>query len=178
MRDWPVLDLGVHPTVSLERWRLRLTGAVENPQVWNWTQFMDQPQTEAGSDIHCVTTWSRYDNDWEGVATADLLATVAPRSDARFVVLHSHDGYTTNLMLEDFAAEGAMLAHSLGWQTADAEAWRAGTAGGAASLFLEKRRSGSTRIEFAAPRTDPASGRCAAIITAAIPGTRPALLRA
>ena len=112
VRDWPVLDLGLHPTVSQERWRLHLTGAVENPRIWDWARFMSQPQTQARSDIHCVTTWSRYDNDWQGVTTANLLAAVSPRTEARFVVLHSHDGYTTNLMLEDFAAEGAMLAHS------------------------------------------------------------------
>ena len=35
-----------------------------------------------------------------------------PRDEARFVVLHSHDGYTTNLAIEDFAAEDALLAHS------------------------------------------------------------------
>jgi DMSO/TMAO reductase YedYZ molybdopterin-dependent catalytic subunit len=112
VRDWPVLDLGLHPIVSLERWRLHLTGAVENPQIWDWSRFMDQPQTQTVSDIHCVTTWSRYDNDWQGVTTANLLSAVGLRSDARFVVLHSHDGYTTNLMLADFAHEGAMLAHS------------------------------------------------------------------
>jgi DMSO/TMAO reductase YedYZ molybdopterin-dependent catalytic subunit len=49
------------------------------------------------SDIHCVTTWSRYDNQWEGLATRDLLMVCQPRDEARFVVLHSHDGYTTNL---------------------------------------------------------------------------------
>jgi len=34
-------------------------------------------------------------------------------------VLHSHDGYTTNLALEDFAAEDALLAHS--WSGAPLE---------------------------------------------------------
>ena len=112
VRDWPVLDLGLHPTVSQERWRLHLTGAVDNPQIWDWARFMDQPQTQARSDIHCVTTWSRYDNQWEGLATRDLLMACRPRDEAAFVVLHSHDGYTTNLALEDFAAEDALLAHS------------------------------------------------------------------
>jgi DMSO/TMAO reductase YedYZ molybdopterin-dependent catalytic subunit len=59
-----------------------------------------------------VTTWSRYDNQWEGLATRDLLTTCQPRDEARHVVLHSHDGYTTNLALEDFAAEDALLVHS------------------------------------------------------------------
>ena len=62
-----------------------------------------------------------------------------PRDDARFVVLHSHDGYTTNLALEDFAAEDALLAHSWSGQPLTAGAWRPGAAGGAASLFLEER---------------------------------------
>ncbi|UFX43260.1 sulfite oxidase-like oxidoreductase [Bradyrhizobium sp. 41S5] len=110
--DWPVLDLGLMPNVTRERWRLDVHGAVEQTIYWTFTQFMAQPQTQFVSDIHCVTTWSRYDNQWEGLSTRDLLAACQPREDARFVALHSYDGYTTNLALEDFAAEDALLAHS------------------------------------------------------------------
>jgi len=111
-KDWPVLDLGVLPPVSRERWRLDVYGAIENPVFWTFAEFAAQKQDQIISDIHCVTTWSRYDNEWEGLATRELLAACQPREDARFVVLHSSDGYTTNLALEDFAAEDALLAHS------------------------------------------------------------------
>ncbi|MBP0113185.1 MULTISPECIES: sulfite oxidase-like oxidoreductase [Bradyrhizobium] len=111
-KDWPVLDLGVVPPVSRERWRLDVYGAVERPVFWAFDEFTAQKQARFTSDIHCVTTWSRYDNEWEGLATRELLAACQPREDARFVVLHSYDGYTTNLALEDFAAEDALLAHS------------------------------------------------------------------
>ncbi|BAR60076.1 DMSO/TMAO reductase YedYZ molybdopterin-dependent catalytic subunit [Bradyrhizobium diazoefficiens] len=111
-KDWPVLDLGVVPPVSRERWRLDVYGAIEHPVFWTFAEFTAQKQAEFTSDIHCVTTWSRYDNLWEGLATRELLAACQPREDARFVVLHSYDGYTTNLTLEDFAAEDALLAHS------------------------------------------------------------------
>jgi DMSO/TMAO reductase YedYZ molybdopterin-dependent catalytic subunit len=111
-KDWPVLDLGVMPPVSRERWRLDVHGAIENPVFWTFAEFAAQKQSQFTSDIHCVTTWSRYDNEWEGLATRELLAACQPREDARFVVLHSSDGYTTNLALEDFAAEDALLAHS------------------------------------------------------------------
>ncbi|MDQ0472259.1 sulfite oxidase-like oxidoreductase [Labrys wisconsinensis] len=114
VRDWPVLDLGLHPRVQREHWRLDVDGAVEHPVSWDWAAVEAQPQRREVSDIHCVTTWSRYDNAWDGLATRDLLDIVMPRPEARFVVLHSHDGYTTNLALEDFAAEDAILAHS--WQ--------------------------------------------------------------
>ena len=111
-QDWPVLDLGLAPVIPRERWRLDVYGAVEQPVFWDFAQFMAQKQMPFVSDIHCVTTWSRYDNQWEGLATRDLLAACQPRADAGFVVLHSYDGYTTNLALEDFAAEDALLAHS------------------------------------------------------------------
>ncbi|MDA9402955.1 sulfite oxidase-like oxidoreductase [Bradyrhizobium sp. CCBAU 45389] len=111
-KDWPVLDLGVMPPVSRERWRLDVYGAIETPVFWTYPEFAAQKQVQFTSDIHCVTTWSRYDNEWEGFATRELLAICRPREDARFVVLHSYDGYTTNLALEDFAAEDALLAHS------------------------------------------------------------------
>ena len=139
-RDWPTLDLGLTPNISRERWRLDVYGAVENPMFWDFAQFTAQPQTQFISDIHCVTTWSRYDNQWEGLATRDLLAACQPREEARFVVLHSYDGYTTNLALEDFAAEDALLAHSWSDAPLGAGTWRPGAAGGAASLFLEERQ--------------------------------------
>jgi DMSO/TMAO reductase YedYZ molybdopterin-dependent catalytic subunit len=114
VKNWPVLDLGRQPDVSHERWRLKVSGMVERPVTLDWSAFQALPQRTIRSDIHCVTTWSRYDNDWAGVSTRDLLELVQARSEARFVMLHGYDGYTTNLPLADFAAEGSLLAHS--WQ--------------------------------------------------------------
>ncbi|MEJ1976593.1 MAG: molybdopterin-dependent oxidoreductase [Acetobacteraceae bacterium] len=111
-----MLDLGMHPAIPPERWELQIFGAVQNRVRWNWSQFRSLKQSRDVSDIHCVTSWSRYDNQWDGVLTQDLLAAVLPKPEARFVLLQSYDGYTTNLDLADFAAEGAILAHS--WQGA------------------------------------------------------------
>lgn len=109
--NWPILDLGTRPQVSPERWQLRIFGAVEEQVTWDWATLMAQPQVRPVSDIHCVTTWSRYDNHWEGVSTAVVLAAVRPKPEARFVILHGYDDYTTNLPLADFAAPDALLAH-------------------------------------------------------------------
>ncbi len=110
--NWPVLDLGVQPAVSREDWRLTVDGAVAAPLEWDWAAFIAQPQVEDVSDIHCVTQWSRYDNRWQGVSTAHLLALVQPLPGASHVILHSYDGYTTNLALEAFAGEDCLLAHA------------------------------------------------------------------
>ncbi len=112
VRDWPVLDLGLQPKIGRESWRLRVFGLVRTTLDWDWAAFSAQPQAQFISDIHCVTTWSRYDNRWDGVATHEVLAAAEPLEGARFVVLHSSDGYTTNLTLDDFAAPDALLAHA------------------------------------------------------------------
>jgi DMSO/TMAO reductase YedYZ molybdopterin-dependent catalytic subunit len=111
---WPVLDLGRQPEVPLADWSLAIGGLVEQPATLDWAAFTALPQSHIRSDIHCVTTWSRYDNDWTGVATSDLLDLVMPRDAARFVLLRSFDGYTTNVPLADFAVADALVAHS--WQ--------------------------------------------------------------
>jgi len=113
-RDWPVLDLGIQPNLSTGEWSLSVGGAVETPLQWTWEQFLSQPQSDLVTDIHCVTTWSLYDSRWTGVASGHLLKLVRPRADARFVMLRSFDGYTTNVPLDSFAADDVMLAHS--WQ--------------------------------------------------------------
>lgn len=112
VRNWPILDLGQTPQVPLSAWRLDVSGLVEAPFTWNWQQFFDQPQVDLVSDIHCVTTWSRYDNRWQGVTTRHLVEIAGVRPEARFVLFTAHDGYTTNMAIEDFLADSALLAHS------------------------------------------------------------------
>lgn len=112
VRDWPVLDLGLQPGIDKARWQLDVFGAVENPVVWDFAAFTAQPQVTQVCDIHCVTTWSRYDNHFEGLPTFALAEIVRPRPEAGHVVLHSADGYTTNLSLQDFLGEDVLIAHA------------------------------------------------------------------
>jgi DMSO/TMAO reductase YedYZ molybdopterin-dependent catalytic subunit len=112
VRDWPVLDLGRQPDISASRWRLTIGGMVERPVELDLPGLMALRQVDIQSDIHCVTTWSRYDNAWQGVDTAALLDLVQPRDEARFLMLHGYDGYTTNVPLADFAVPQALFAHS------------------------------------------------------------------
>jgi DMSO/TMAO reductase YedYZ molybdopterin-dependent catalytic subunit len=114
VHDWPILDLGKQPDIGRDRWKLKIDGMVERPVSLDWAGYMALPQVRLTSDIHCVTTWSRYDNLWAGVATQALVDLVVPRAEASAVMLHGYDGYTTNLPLADFLAPSAILAHS--WQ--------------------------------------------------------------
>jgi len=112
VKDWPVLDLGTVPRLEMSTWSLSVDGAVEHPLRWNWDEFMAQPQLAVSVDMHCVTAWSRFDNQFVGVPALHLLDQAKPRPEARFLMLHSFDGYTTNLPLADFADDDVLLAHS------------------------------------------------------------------
>ncbi|MFI4989219.1 MAG: sulfite oxidase-like oxidoreductase [Alphaproteobacteria bacterium] len=110
VKDWPVLDLGIQPMLPPSRWRLVIDGLVEHPVSWDWDAFAAEPQVRSTSDIHCVTAWSRYDNRWEGVSSAHILALVRPKPEVRHVIFHGFDGYTTNLPLDVFAGGDVLLA--------------------------------------------------------------------
>ena len=112
VQNWPVLDLGSQPSVATATWRLDVTGLVETPVSLDWAAFSDLPRARLQTDIHCVTTWSRFDNAWEGVHPRELLVMAGPLPEATHVMLSSYDGYTTNLTLAHFAEEDCLLAHS------------------------------------------------------------------
>ncbi len=68
--------------------RLDIRRLVDKPQTWTWTNLMAQPQTQKLSDIHCVTSWSRYDNHWDGVTTHDLMEAVQPAGERQVRAAH------------------------------------------------------------------------------------------
>lgn len=108
---FPVLDLGVQPRVTEDRWRLRVLGAAKACE-FDWNSFRKLPQTQLVTDFHCVTTWSIYDSTVEGVLFADLLPQLDVDSSVTHVTFHSYDDYTTNLPIEALLRPDSALIHS------------------------------------------------------------------
>jgi DMSO/TMAO reductase YedYZ molybdopterin-dependent catalytic subunit len=108
-KKWPVLHYADVPSVPLDRFRLRVWGAVDNPIEWTWDELRALPHAKLRTDFHCVTTWSTYDNDWDGVLFKDIAARVSPSPTARAVMMHSSDGYTTNVPLADLMDDDVLL---------------------------------------------------------------------
>jgi DMSO/TMAO reductase YedYZ molybdopterin-dependent catalytic subunit len=109
---FPVLDLGVKPNIPLSEWRLTLSGLIEKPLTLSWDDFNALPQVEDTSDFHCVTTWSKYDCQWKGVAFTTLYELVSPEADAAFVYFTGNDGYSTNVPLEQCLDDDVLIATS------------------------------------------------------------------
>ncbi len=109
---WPVLDLGIQPSIPLTEWKLTIDGEVENPIVLNWQDFMALPQTEDTSDFHCVTTWSKLNMLWRGVKLMDLAALVQPKETATHILCYGYDDYTTNVAIEEALKPDVLLVHT------------------------------------------------------------------
>jgi DMSO/TMAO reductase YedYZ molybdopterin-dependent catalytic subunit len=107
---WPVLHYGQVPKIQTSQWTLKIFGLIEKERVINNQEFMNLPMVKVFSDIHCVTTWSRLDNLWEGVSTGELrnIANIDPQ--VQFVIVHAFGGFTTNLTVSDFFAPDVLLA--------------------------------------------------------------------
>jgi DMSO/TMAO reductase YedYZ molybdopterin-dependent catalytic subunit len=110
---FPVLTYGQTPRVSKEEWRFVVWGLVEEEKDWLWNEFMTLPQTELRADFHCVTHWSRFDDEWRGVLFRDLVGHIRLKPEAKYVMQHAYGGYTTNLPLRWMLEEDVLFAHML-----------------------------------------------------------------
>ena len=110
--NWPVLDLGTQPIVPLNQWKLEISGEVNNPFFLTWKDYMSMPQVKDVSDFHCVTSWSRMDNEWKGIQFKTLADQAQLKPTAKFVYITGYDGYSTNLKLEECMDDDVMIVHS------------------------------------------------------------------
>lgn len=99
-RKWPVLHATTVPALQPEQWAIRIHGLVERPMEFMLAQFRELPRVKVFADFHCVTTWSRLGNLWEGVSVRSLLESAGVLPAARFAVIGGYDnGWTTNVPL-------------------------------------------------------------------------------
>ena len=114
---FPVLHEGQIPEFDKTNWDFRLFGLVEKEVTLDFNEFSRLPMDSVKADFHCVTTWSRYDNPWEGPLARTIAGLARPRPEARFVLVHCDLGYTTNLPMEDFLREDVIFA--MKWEGKD-----------------------------------------------------------
>jgi DMSO/TMAO reductase YedYZ molybdopterin-dependent catalytic subunit len=111
-RRWPVLHAGRVPPFDPARWDFSIfpVPLVTMIKRFTWEQFQQLPRVRVMADMHCVTRWSKLDNLWEGVPTRELLKHATISSEAKFVMVHSEYGFSTNLPMEEFFADDALFA--------------------------------------------------------------------
>lgn len=95
-----------------------VTGAVARPtQIAPADLIEPHGRHTQRSDLHCVTTWSALDVQWEGVLFRDVHAALAARvgvaRSARWITVTGLDGYRACLRLDDAIGHDVLLADRL-----------------------------------------------------------------
>ncbi len=109
---FPVLHYGSVPRFNPTTWDFRVIGEVEEPLRLNWDEFNQLPRTKLKMDIHCVTRWSKFDTEWEGVSVNTLVnqGIIKVKPEARYVLQIAEHGFTVNLPLDIVLSDNFLLA--------------------------------------------------------------------
>ncbi len=109
---FPVLHYGPIPTFDPNTWEFRVWGEVDQEVTWTWDEFMKLPRTKIKMDIHCVTRWSKFDTEWEGVSLQTLVQQeiIKVKPAAKFLLQHCDYGYSTNMPISIAMSDNFLLA--------------------------------------------------------------------
>ncbi len=108
--DWPVLQHGGIHRIKPGEWSFRIFGLVKQARELSCQEFLMLERVKVFSDIHCVTTWSKKDNLWEGPSSKTIVELAQVLPGAKFVIIHAAGGFTTNLGMKDFLEEDVLFA--------------------------------------------------------------------
>jgi DMSO/TMAO reductase YedYZ molybdopterin-dependent catalytic subunit len=117
--DFPVLSAGPTPDIDTAEWEFSIRTESGEVHKWDWEQLQALPIDDVGTDIHCVTRWSKLGTSWRGVSLDTLFAEVETSND--YVMAHSYGGYTTNVPLEDLLDGKAWIAFEFDGEPLEAE---------------------------------------------------------
>ncbi|MFW9867849.1 MAG: sulfite oxidase-like oxidoreductase [Candidatus Thorarchaeota archaeon] len=108
---FPVLQKGRIPKVDINDYVLEFDGEVENPMRFTLEDLKKIQDKEILADIHCVTSWSKFDTKWGGISFNKLFELIKPKPTANYVEFFCADGgFTTTVPLEKLKEENTILA--------------------------------------------------------------------
>jgi len=99
--------------IDINDYQLQITGLVESPQSYSYEEVLG---TYTGYKkvvtLYCVEGWY-VTILWEGMLVGDLLAAAGPSPEAKVVIFHAYDGYTTSLSLDFITDNNILMAYKM-----------------------------------------------------------------
>jgi DMSO/TMAO reductase YedYZ molybdopterin-dependent catalytic subunit len=100
-------------TIDIESYSLSVTGLCQEPKSYTYDEVIDSyTNYKKVSELHCVEGWS-VTILWEGVLVRELIEKSKPLAEARVVIFHAYDGYTTSFPIEYIMDNDILLAHKM-----------------------------------------------------------------
>ena len=107
--------------VDIESYQLKITGLVENPRSYTYDEAINNYQSyKKVVTLDCVEGWS-VTILWEGMLVRELIEQSGPLSDAKVVIFHAYDGYTTSFPIDYIMDNDIIMAYKMNDVTLPAE---------------------------------------------------------
>ena len=99
--------------VDREGYQLKITGLVDNPLDYNYDDVLNNNvHYKKVVTLDCVEGWSATIL-WEGMLVRDLIADSGVLPEAKVVIFHAYDGYTTSLPIEYIMDNNIIMAFKM-----------------------------------------------------------------
>jgi len=86
--------------IAQETYELRVTGLVETPMAYSYADVVENfDHYSKVVTLNCVEGWS-VTILWEGVLVRDLIGKANPTNEAKAILFHAYDGYTTSFPID------------------------------------------------------------------------------
>jgi DMSO/TMAO reductase YedYZ molybdopterin-dependent catalytic subunit len=111
---WPILHEGDVYPFDATTWDFKLFGEVEQKVALSFEEVMKLPKTTSTVDMHCVTTWSKFDTTFEGIAFREFLSFVKLEPEVKYVRIYGYlggdrFGYSSNLPLKNLMGDDSLF---------------------------------------------------------------------
>ena len=92
---------------------LKITGLIDNPKNYAYDKVINEHQNyKKVIKLDCVEGWS-VTILWEGVLVKDLINETKPLSNAKVVIFHAYDGYTTSFPIDYIMGNNIIMAYKM-----------------------------------------------------------------
>lgn len=108
--EFPILSLGPTPLIDMQAWSLSVKIEGVLARRFTWQEMGSLQRCDWSGDIHCVTRWSKFDTQWDGIRVDTILAAAGIAAPPRYLSAICMDGYSTNLLTEDVLGANALVA--------------------------------------------------------------------
>ena len=99
--------------VDIESYQLKITGLVENPKNYTYDEIIAEHQHyKKVVRLDCVEGWSA-NILWEGMLVRDLIAEAKALPEAKVVIFHAYDGYTTSFPIDYIMNNDIIMAYKM-----------------------------------------------------------------
>ena len=99
--------------IDKENYVLKISGLVGNPKNYSYDAVINEHQHyKKVIKLDCVEGWD-VNILWEGVLVSDLIEQAKPLSNARVIIFHAYDGYTTSFPIDYIKNKNIIIAHKM-----------------------------------------------------------------